>query len=479
MSTESYAEALLDRIRLTLIDCRVVSRDSGIVVAFSGGPDSVALLHALNSLKLQMGFWIVAAHLDHKLRADSNQDVEFVRQFAAKLGTKLILKEVDVRALAAEQSISIEEAGRRARYGYLEEVRQTTGAHTVATGHHLDDALETFFLRLFRGSSLQGLRGIDFVRGHIIRPLIGLRREEILRYLNEQDISYRIDHTNLVSDTDRNFIRNRLFPLIRERFPDFRKPLERTLELIDQENRLIDDLASQVSSEAIVVGEGMLTISGSVLQTVPAPVAGRAILAALYRLTGPHVRWGRVHVRSVMGILNSRNPSARTFLPGGIVVQRQYDKLIVAPHTERESEAPPQVIVTGAGHIEFLWADVTLEFRLITGRGDLPERLEGRRVAYFDADRISFPLLVRTFRPGDRFRPWGISGTRKLKKVFIDERVPRDLRRNWPLLVKDDEIIWIPGIRRGQAGPILPRSSRILEVRVIGGNEQSMQFVKS
>jgi len=478
MATEGYAEALLNRVQLTLVDCPMMTRSSGVVVAVSGGPDSTALLHAMNSLKTRLGFWIVGAHLDHKLRADSSRDAEFVDQLARKLGIKLFLKGVDVRAFASDKHISIEEAGRRARYTFFEEVRQASGAQTIATGHHLDDALETFFLRVFRGSSLQGLRGIELTRGHIIRPLIRLKREEILHYLDEQGIEYRLDPTNLSADTDRNFIRNSVFPLIRERFPGFRKPLERTLHLIDQENKLLDDCASQVSSEAISVSDGIVTINCSTLRTVPLPLAGRAILAALYSLTGPDVRWGSVHVAIIMGILRGSNPSATANLPGSILLQRHYDKIIISHQEEQGFEGTPEVVVTEPGRVLLPWVGATLDLRVVTDRSDLPETLEGMRSAYFDADSVPFPLVVRTFRPGDRFLPWGISGTQKLKKIFIDVKVPRDLRRTWPLLAKEGEILWIPGIRRSRIAPVLTQSSRILEARVSGEKGRFLDFVK-
>jgi tRNA(Ile)-lysidine synthase len=456
----------------------MVRRDSGVVVAISGGPDSVTLLHVLNELKSQMNFRIVAAHLDHKLRSDSCRDAEFVGQLAKTLDIDLFLKEIDVRAFASKIGTSVEEAGRRVRYRFFEEVRDAADAEFVATGHQLDDALETFFLRLFRGSSLRGLRGIDPVRGHIIRPLIKMRRKEILRYLHEQSVSYRVDPTNVRPDTDRNFIRNQLFPLIRDHFRDFGTPLSRTLDMADQENGLLEDLASRLSSDAIVAEDGIVTINGAVLRTAPLPLAGRVLLDALYSLSGPHIRWSRVHVESIMEILRSRNPSARTFLPGGLVAQRQYDRLFIARQAAQEQKALPMLMVTGPGLVDFPGAGIRLDFRLINDRDDLPDDLEGKGAAYFDAGQIPFPLALRTFRPGDRFHPWGMRGTRKLKKIFIESRVPLALRRNWPLLVKDDEILWIPGIRRGRAAPILPHSSTILEARVVGGEEQFMQLVR-
>jgi len=477
MTGENYAETLINRVRLALLDCRVATPGSGIVVAVSGGPDSTALVHVLKALTNQMDFRIVAAHLDHKLRTDSHQDVRFVNQLAQELGIEFFSREADVQALAAVSGISVEEAGRRARYTFLEEVRSAAAAQWIATGHHLDDAFETFFLRLFRGSSLQGLRGIEPIRGHIVRPFIGLRREEILRYLDDRGICYRTDPTNLSSDTDRNFVRNQLLPVVRERFPGFANPLKRTLDLVRQENELLEDLGLKVCSEAIVTGDGRAIVNVPILRATSRPLAGRAILAALYQVSGAEARWGRVHVRIVEGILQSTNPSARAFLPGGIVVKRQYDELIIERHQDRASKEYPAVIVTKPGQVAFPGTDTSFEFRIINAGDELPIHLDRTFSAYFDADHVTFPLALRVFRPGDSMRAWGTGGTRKVKKIFIDARVPRDLRHAWPLLVKNDEIIWIPGLRRGQAAPILLETSRILEVRLVGGKEPFVGYV--
>lgn len=472
MTVSGHAETLIDRVRCALLDGRVASPGAGIVAAVSGGPDSTALAHVLKTLADDLGLRMVIAHLDHKLRTDSCEDVRFVNRLAMALGMEFFSREVDVRMLAAAGGVSLEEAGRRARYAFFEEVRRKTGSQWIATGHHLDDAFETLFLRLFRGSSLQGLRGIELVRSNIVRPFIALRRQEIIRFLDERGITYRIDPTNLSSDTDRNFVRNKLLPLVRERFPGFANPLKRTLELAHQENELLDDLTAKLASDAVQTGGGRAIIDAAMLRTIPKPLIGRALLAALYKVSGAHVRWGRVHVRIAEGILRSARPSARASLPGGIVVRREYDKLIIETQKETAPADSPAVVVTETGLVDFPETGTCFEFRLLNARDALPLDLTSDFHAYFDADQADFPMVLRVFRPGDTMRLWGTGGTRKLKKIFIDARVPRDLRQAWPLLTRDDEILWIPGLRRSHAAPVLPETSRILEVRLVHGKER-------
>ncbi len=199
----------------------------------------MALLHVLHMLSQDWGFRIIAGHLDHGLRPDAVADAEFVQDMTEGLGIRSVVERVNVREEAASHGISVEEAGRRARYSFFERVRSEFGAGAIATAHHRDDALETFFLRVLRGSSHTGLQGIPAKRGHIIRPLIKARRTEILVFLQERHLPFRIDQTNLEVDTDRNFIRNRLFPVVEERFPGFRAPLGRSMELIEQEDAFL------------------------------------------------------------------------------------------------------------------------------------------------------------------------------------------------------------------------------------------------
>jgi tRNA(Ile)-lysidine synthase len=443
-----------------------------VVAGVSGGPDSVALIHLLNTLKSEIGFRIVAAHMDHRLRADSWKDAEFVSEMVQNMGIRVEVAAADVTAVAAKEGVSVEEAGRRCRYRFFEEVRISAAADVIATAHHMDDELETFFLRIFRGSSLHGIKGIAPVRGRIIRPLIRAERVEIIRFLEARKILYRVDLTNLEAETDRNFIRNRLFPAINERFPYFRNPLKRTLELLEEEDSLLDIQAKKLRSDAVSFHEDGLTLDVDKLRSAPKALAARAVLLALYDCSDGEERWNRSHIQSLIKMLYSDNPSAHQDLPGGFVAEREYKKVRVFRPKPRQSLSVNEMIVTGPGEVEFSQTGIALKFMLRDSDGKLPESLGGAVTALFDADTAAFPLSLRTFRPGDRFRPWGLEGSLKLKKLFIDMKVPPGLRRIIPLLVKDEEILWVPGLRRGQAAAVQPETRRILEVTVLKGLEE-------
>ena len=269
MKRDESRRGLLASVTRVIKRYRMIQRGEGVVVGVSGGPDSIALVHILNMLKAEMDFWIVPAHLDHLLRPESCVDAEFVREMSRKLSLEAQVKAVNVRDLAAKRGISVEEAGRAVRYAFFEEIRASTGAGVIATAHHIDDALETFFLRIFRGSSLKGLTGIAPTRASVVRPLIETSRADIIQFLKEEAIPYRIDPTNLDLRSDRNFVRNRLIQTITEHFPNFRNPLQRTIELLGEEEEFLGRLAEELYSQTISGSETGLTMSIPGLRSAP------------------------------------------------------------------------------------------------------------------------------------------------------------------------------------------------------------------
>lgn len=468
MVSLSARERLLNAVRSAVDRYGMINRGDGVIVGVSGGPDSVALLHVLHALKAECSFWLVAAHLDHRLRPESGEDREWVRHMAGQLGIPVQTLGVDVRGLAAKEGVSVEEAGRMARYAFFEQTRARFGARIIATAHHHDDEIETFFLRVLRGSSLVGLRGIPPVRGNIVRPLIGATRADILEFLSEERIPYRVDISNLNTETDRNFVRNRLFPVIRERFPNFRAPLGRTLQLVAEEDDFLESEAARLYGQAVSPIENGAALDIAHLTSAEPVLAARVVVAALYALSGPEVRWTRSHVGVILDLLRSGNPSAQLHLPGGLSLVREYGRMYLRNRPIEPSQPDWEVTVVGPGIVDVPGAGMTLRFRVIEDRSEVPLLLDGRKKVVFDADAVPFPLTVRSPRPGDRFRPWGVEGTRRLKKVLIDLKVPVSHRHQVPLLVKGDAILWIPGIRRSREAPVrVDETARVLEVSLV------------
>ncbi len=467
MNPQTRNQDLPDMVRDTIARHQMIPRDSVVVVGVSGGPDSVALLHVLHMLSQDWNFRIVAGHLDHGLRPDAEDDAKFVQDMAEGLGILSVVEQVDVREKAARCGVSVEEAGRRERYAFFERVRSECKAAAIATAHHRDDALETFFLRVLRGSSHAGLHGIPVKRGHIIRPLITATRTEILSFLHERHLPFRIDQTNLAVDTDRNFIRNRLFPLIGERFPGFRAPVERSMGLIAQEDAFLAHEAMNLYAGSVVACGDELNISLKRMLRGPTVLQARVVVLALYQMSGPEVRWSRPHVQAILRLANSDKPSGVLNLPGRLLLSREYDRLILSAGPKEPGPVPFNILVRGPGKVDIPAAGMTLTFRILSEMSDIDLHAKDADKVFFDADMVPFPLTLRTFTPGDRFRPWGMEGTRKLKKVLIDAKIPLRLRRVLPLVVKDREILWIPRVRRSAAAAVGPETTRMLEIALV------------
>jgi tRNA(Ile)-lysidine synthase len=467
MNPPSRPPKLPDIVQDTMTRHDMIQRDSVVVVGVSGGPDSMALLHVLRMLSPDAGFGIVVGHLDHGLRLEAADDAAFVLDTAQQLAIRAVVERQNVRELAACHGVSVEEAGRRARYAFFERVRSEVGAHAIATAHHRDDALETFFLRILRGSSYRGLKGIPAKRGHIIRPLIHAKRSEIREFLEERNLPYRIDQTNLALDTDRNFIRNRLFPVIAERFPTFHAPVARSMELIEDEDAVLQSEARDRYAAAVAPADDSLFIDRGRLLSGPRALQARVVLLALYEMSGPHVRWARTHVDAILKLAATGKPSGMVHLPGQLVVSREYDRLVLSQGRPEPPCPGFTITVPGPGEVEIPAADMNIVFRLVPATAGMELCDPRAERVFFDADAVSFPLTLRTFRPGDRFRPWGMDGMRKLKKVLIDAKVPLRLRRTIPLLVKNQEILWIPRVRRAAGAPVGPETSRVVEATVV------------
>ena len=342
---------LPSKIRRTIERYRMIDMGMRVVVGVSGGPDSTALLHILNILKDELDFRIATAHLDHALRPESGADADFVAETAKRLGIEFRVKRMNILALAEELDISVEEAGRRARYQFLEETRMACQADVIATGHHRDDEVETFFLRIFRGSSIKGLCGIPPVRGLIIRPLINISRSEILDFIKQQEIPYRIDKTNLEADSDRNFIRNRILPVIESRFPHFRAPLKRTIELIKVEDSFLEREVTKIYADSVTHDATTLTMKIAQLRNLPEALILRLILRALHDFFGAEIRWRQSHLKAVTAMMSANNPSAMLYLPDGIKLAREYDLILISRLEKQESPQSDFITVSSPGKV--------------------------------------------------------------------------------------------------------------------------------
>jgi len=407
-----------------------------LVVALSGGADSVALTDVLSTLSRRNAFRLVPAHLDHGLRPDSAEDAAFCARLCHELGLELRLGHADVRARSRRDHLSLEDAARRARYAFLRTVQQEEGAVAIAVAHTRDDQAETLLLRLLRGSGATGLSAMRPRRDDVIRPLLGVSRQAVRRHLATRRLGFREDPTNADPAYLRNRVRHELLPLLETRFnPGIRDTLARTASLLADEAALLGGLAEALWRRAGRVEEGVALAQRSVLAGEPRPLLRLALRRALAEAGGLE-GVSAVHVEKLASLVRSPSASGRRLpLPGGREAQVVFDELRLGP---RFTPARPFALkVSVPGRVE-----------LPDGTALLAEAARGPAVSNGTTAVVAAPeggaeLVVRTRRPGDRVRFRGRQIS--LKRFLVNQRVGAFRRAGLPLVAAGSQVLFVPG----------------------------------
>jgi tRNA(Ile)-lysidine synthase len=459
-------DPLLRQLQRTIHEYRMLEGTRTLLVAVSGGPDSVAMLHALHQLRAIFPVTLVVAHLDHRLRLDAAADARFVEGMAADLGVPCVSASVDVPAYQRRHKLSPEDAGRRVRYAFLERTAAEQGAERIAVGHTADDQAETVLMRLFRGTGLQGLRGISPVRGAIIRPLIRLHRQDILAFLKAQGIPFREDPTNQQRHYRRNRIRLDLLPLLQQGFnPRIVEALCRTAELLADDEAALRAAAQQALEAARIHGlPGEVRLRIDVVTPFPLALQRRVLRAALEEAAGHGRDFTHRHIAAMLGLLQRRDGRKWLALPGGMVVERVYDVLHLRRGLPPAPHAVDQVLPI-PGRCCLLPLGLTLVSHLQSREAFTGPFPKGDQ-ACFDAAQVGGEVRVRTRRSGDRFQPLGSSYPKKLKTFLIDAKIPQPMRDRLPLLVSSAGIAWVAGVRMAEWARVTPSTREILCVQL-------------
>ncbi len=418
---------------------RLVAAGDRVLVAVSGGPDSVALLALLQRSALALGIAVTAAHLDHRMRRESADDARFVARLCAKMGVELVTGSADVPVLARAVGEGLEAAARRARRQFLQETADARGCAVIALGHHRGDQAETFLHRLLRGAGTSGLAAMAMKSDRFVRPLLPFSRTRLLKFLAANGLPCVEDASNLDPRFTRNRIRHSLLPLMRS----FNPRIDEHLTALSRRFSVEEDFWRQQEDRSLAEiactdGDGMVLDCPKLLALHPA-LRARVLRRALEQVRGDLLEIASGHLAAIDSLLHGERPQGELHLPRAWV-GRRYERLQLRPGAPVPSE-PFLIEVAGPGRFSLPGGGV-IEVSLVDQAGQ-----EGIGVAEFDAAAIGFPLQLRNFRPGDRFRPAGSAGAKKLKDFFIDRRVEKEERRRLPLLV-GPEILWLAGLRR-------------------------------
>ena len=410
---------IADKLKKIIGKYDLLKKNDKVLIAFSGGPDSVFLFHCMNFFRESLGLTLELVYVNHKLREDADEDIKFVKEFAEKYGVRYYIKEADIRKTAAREKISEEEAGREERYKIFFDIMKENNIDKIATGHNLDDNIETFIFRLLRGTALNGLKGIPVKRGVIIRPILEFKKEYILEILDNAGEEYRLDSTNFETKYTRNKIRNLIFPLFSEVNPLFR---EKIAGLIEE----INNLESIEKNE-----DSVLWLSE--LQKMDKTMQNKRIfdLISMY-----NIEINREKIRQIGELINSKG-NKEINLGNSFILYKNYDKLEVI--FQNEYRPVPEEIILEEGMISE-WGDYLLE---VTKR-DIKEGVQENGKIIFLGDKIN--IKVRSRKEGDRIYLKNL-GYKKIKKILIDEKIEKRERDRIPVIELDNEIAAIGDIK--------------------------------
>jgi tRNA(Ile)-lysidine synthase len=442
-----------------------IDPEETVVVAVSGGPDSVCLLDLMRERAQEAGFYLHVAHLNHGFRAEAEEEARFVEGLASRWNLPVTVRKVDLPDICRTRKLSKQAGARAVRYAFLEEVARSQGARWIALGHTADDQAETVLMRLLRGAGGIGLSGIPPVRqGRVIRPLLSITRSEILRHLTEGMIPFVEDPSNARTDYLRNRIRHELLPILARYNPRIRQVLCREAGLLREEDQFIEELLKGALPALCVRQPDGLALLADGMRGVPPVLARRAIRWAIKEIKGNLEGITSDHVASVFKLLHGPVSGKRP-LPEEIVVERDYDRLLFRKNPPAPvAWSPIPLSIPGETTIPGL--SLKLVSRITDG-APLPA---SPSEAAFDLDRVSSPLILRPRRPGDHFYPVGMTGRKKLQDFFVDEKVHRNDRDQMPLLAAPEGILWVVGRRQDRRFAANPKSKRTLWTALSSSN---------
>ena len=441
---------MIDQFQAYINRCNLIAEGDKLVLALSGGIDSMVLADLLLKAKVEF----VVAHCNFHLRSEeSDGDEKFVRDYADRNGIRYFVKHFDTEKYASENGISIEMAARDLRYAWFEQLRQQLGYNKIAVAHHADDQAETFFINLLRGAGLRGLKGMLPQNGIIIRPLLWASREKIHQYAVENQIVWREDHTNAESVYLRNKIRNQLLPAFDELKPEARQGLYKSLEYLASENELYRELLKEKLAQIVKRNDEVQSFPtfNSQLSTLNFQLLFEWLRQ--YNFNADQCRF--IFETMNTGIGNKYFSSTHQLIIGRDDLQLSEIKAV--ENEEVQIGVGEDVIVLPI-HLCFSKLEKTHDF-VIDKSSD---------VAQLDFDKLKFPLTLRHWRHGDRFHPLGMKGSKLLSDFFVDQKFTEWQKRNvWLLVSADGDILWMVGHRIDDRFKIKKETKTIFECRMV------------
>ncbi|MCP4405919.1 MAG: tRNA lysidine(34) synthetase TilS [bacterium] len=432
---------------------RMLDAEECVLLGVSGGVDSVVLLHVLLLLKERLGIRLHVAHLNHQFRGDeAERDADFVRCLAGELAVECTIESMDVPAFMREANLSPQDAARQCRYRFFQTLAEKVGAEKIATAHHADDQAETVLMGLLRGVGLHGLGGIrPVLNGQLIRPLLSSSRTEIESFARLRNLSFVTDSSNLSRKYLRNAIRLDLLPFLQQQFtPAILTRLTHYAQIFQEDAFFIDKIASRRYTLICRIHNEGIDFNLALFCQEEATIQRELVCKAYEELCGGRHRLETAHVRAVVELFTRKRGEKTLSLPDAVVAERSYTHgrlerrrtHAAAPCVERE------ILLNVPGTTRCGSMMLETEVLEIQNAESFRVHVQARQnpcCQYFDYEKLSFPLRLRFRQPGDSFQPLGMQGKKRVKKIFIDRKVPRHTRHIIPIIVDTEGIVWVFG----------------------------------
>jgi len=486
----------------TIVQEGMLDAGHRVLVGVSGGPDSICLLHVLNERSAEWGIELNVVHVNHGLREEAAEEAAFVEQVCQGLRIPFFCRKIDAAALSAQTGVSVEMAGRRERYRIFAGLARELDVDRIAVGHTADDQVETVLMNLIRGAGITGLAGIPPVREDIIRPLIYTWRSEIEDYLRKKQLQYVIDKSNMELIYRRNRVRWQLLPVLERHFnPGVKEVVARTARLLRDDELYLNRMA-HLHLEELQAGASRVGPNGAAgapparislpvdrFRCLPLSMQRRVVRAALEQIQGDIAGIGFSHIAAVLSLVKNSQTGSSVSLPSGIRAHLDYDRLVFSKCSEGDPGDSDEVLipVPGERSIDRFSCRVRTaveDFADVFGSEPLAQHELNKRIrekkgsegvnwisgerfrAFLDLEAVDGQLYLRSRREGDRISPLGLGGTRKVKDIFIDAKIPRRWRRLYPIVCDNLGPVWIVGLCIACRVAVRPDSRRILLVEI-------------
>lgn len=468
---------LLTKVRLFCQKHGLFVTGDKVVVGLSGGLDSVCLLHILRILQSEWGLTLIIAHLNHELRGAASQaDEQFVRELAQAWQLPLYVESQPVAKLAIQRKQSLEEAARQARYEFLGRVAAEVQATKIAVAHQADDQAETVLMHLLRGTGTRGLRGMlpltVIGQAALIRPLLEVTRQEIEQYQQAMGLAFSQDESNNDLTFWRNRLRHEVLPYLEQYNPQLRSALRQLAHIAVADMALVDDTLNQVWPKlAQLELTGRVEFDLGCWFTLPLSLQRAALRRAIYQVAPGVENVGFEPIEQAIQLISGQQTGAQATLPQGIILRVSYQCLVITqPDFKAVSPTPAlmnltEITVVVPGVTSLPETDWQLHAQILPMTAEIMVQVKQADSwsAYLDADLVTLPLTLRTRRAGDKFAPWGLQGQQqKIKNFMINAKIPSPQRNQIPLLVADEQIVWVCGYRMGHPVAVQPNTSRLL-----------------